>query len=175
MWAIRFESCKSDGRMRTLHVVLVGLAVLAACASEGQTPSASSEDQVLQLGRRVFQNYCATCHQPNGQGVPGIYPPLTPNEWVQGDKGRLIRLVLHGAQGEMKVGEEVYNNVMTAHDFLTDEQIAAVLTFIRQNFGNQADPVTPEEVAAVRATSRQQGPWDPAVLWEQTGIPQAGD
>ncbi|AEN73348.1 cytochrome c class I [Rhodothermus marinus SG0.5JP17-172] len=161
--------------MRTLSAVLVGLAVLAACASEGQTPSASSEDQVLQLGRRVFQNYCATCHQPNGQGVPGIYPPLTPNEWIQGDKGRLIRLVLHGAQGEMKVGGEVYNNVMTAHDFLTDEQIAAVLTFIRQNFGNQADPVTPEEVAAVRATSRQQGPWDPAVLWEQTGIPQAGD
>ncbi len=162
--------------MRTLSALLVALALLAACASDGRVPAASSQDQVLQLGQRVFQNYCATCHQPNGQGVPGIYPPLTPNEWVQGDKGRLIRLVLHGAQGEMKVGEEVYNNVMTAHDFLTDEQIAAVLTFIRQNFGNQADPVTPEEVAAVRAASRQQGLWDPAVLWEQTGIPQgSGD
>ncbi|SHK47246.1 c-type cytochrome [Rhodothermus profundi] len=160
--------------MRSLSILAIGLAaVLVACRSEGHTLPGSGEDSFMQLGRRVYQNYCATCHQPNGQGVPGIYPPLTPNEWVQGDKGRLIRLVLHGAQGEMRVGEEVYNNVMTAHDFLTDEQIAAVLTYIRQHFGNQAAAVSPEEVAAVRAASRQREPWDPAVLWEQTGIPEA--
>ncbi len=155
--------------MRKLYILSLGL-LLMACQSEGQPRNA--EDRFAQLGRQVYQTYCATCHQPNGQGVANIYPPLTPNEWIQGDKGRLIRLVLHGVQGEMRVGDQVYNNVMTAHEFLSDDQIAAVLTFVRQNFGNEADPVTPEEVAAVRVASQQKGPWEASVLWDQVGIPR---
>ena len=101
-----------------------------------------------------------------------MYPPLTQTDWVLGDKGRLIRLVLNGMTGEVEVKGQVYNNVMTPHAFLRDQQIADVLTFVRSNFGNDASPVLPEEVAAVRANLEQDEMWEAFELEQKTGIPQ---
>ena len=70
--------------------------------------------------------YCATCHQPDGSGVEGAFPSLHQTEWTEGDRGRLIRLVLYGMQGPIEVNGAVYNNVMTPHGFLTDEQVAGL-------------------------------------------------
>lgn len=153
--------------MRRLAPLLV-LLLVSACGGDRQAPSG---DPVAALGQRVYRNYCLSCHQADGAGVPGMYPPLAETDWVVGDKGRLIRLVLNGLSGRMEVNGEVYNNVMPPHRHLGDEELAAVLTFVRGHFGNEADPVTTAEVAAVRAGVEQQEPWDPAVLEGRTGIP----
>jgi mono/diheme cytochrome c family protein len=101
------------------------------------------------LGARVYNN-CMACHQRDGSGVAGNYPPLAESEWVQGRAEVLAALVLHGLEGPITVRGASYNQVMPAWSHLTDEQIAAVLTYVRASFGNAAPAVAPELVAAVR-------------------------
>jgi mono/diheme cytochrome c family protein len=124
-------------------------------------------------GGEIFVRYCATCHQPDGSGVEGAFPSLHQTEWTEGDKGRLIRLVLYGMQGPIEVNGAEYNNVMTPHGFLTDEQVAAVLTFVRSNFGNDAEAVTPDEVARVRAAEGDRDLYESSRLYYRIGIPEA--
>ncbi len=104
-----------------------------------------------EIGAKVYNQYCYVCHQADGKGVPGAFPPLTNTEWVNGNVDTLISIVVKGRQGEMEVNGEKYNSVMTPHGFLTDEEIAGVITYVRQNFGNNSSEVTVEEVAAMRA------------------------
>jgi len=99
---------------------------------------------------KVYNIYCSTCHQPDGKGDRARFPPLARSEWVTGDKERLIKIVLQGIEGEIVVRNRAYNNVMPRHDFLSDAEIASVLTFIRTNFQNQASVVTDQEVREVR-------------------------
>jgi mono/diheme cytochrome c family protein len=103
-----------------------------------------------QLGKKVFDTTCIACHQANGLGVPGQYPPLAGSEWVNGSEDRIIRIVLHGLNGPLKVGDKEYNNVMAPLGSLKDEQIANVISYVRASFGNNAPEVTPEAVARVR-------------------------
>ena len=83
--------------------------------------------------------------------MPGMYPPLKKSDWVNGDKKRIISIVLKGKKGEIVVNDETYRQVMPAQPGLSDEQIASVLTFIRNNFGNKADPISALEVASLRS------------------------
>jgi mono/diheme cytochrome c family protein len=101
------------------------------------------------LGKRVFNN-CASCHQPDGTGVPGNYPPLAGSRWATGRPDLAVGIVLHGLEGEITVEGATYNQVMPAWSHLSDEQIAAVLTYVRASWGNDAPPVQPAMVAAVR-------------------------
>ena len=151
---------------------LLFVLVLAGCGGGNASENRSPEQQRMALGQRVYQQQCVTCHQADGRGVGGVYPTLHETKWTTGDKGRLIRLVLHGMEGPMKVKGQRYNQRMRSLSYLTDEQIAAVLTYVRQRFGNDARAVAPEEVAAVRATtaSREEA-WTPSALWQETGIP----
>lgn len=107
------------------------------------------------LGKRVFTANCAACHQPTGQGVPGAFPPLAGSEWVVGGDwhgdNHLVRVVLHGLQGPIDVEGKAFNGVMPPWQQLKDEEIAAVLTYIRNEWGNKAPPVTAEQVAKIRA------------------------
>ncbi|UZR93329.1 c-type cytochrome [Chondrinema litorale] len=114
---------------------------------------AKEEKPQVHPGMGIYKTYCQVCHQANGEGVPGMNPPLTQTEYVLGEKERIIGIVLNGLTGEIEIKGETYNNVMASHSFLTDQQIANVLSFVRSSFGNDADAVTPEEVAAVRASS----------------------
>jgi len=125
-----------------------------------------------QLGKRVFTGTCATCHQLNGQGVPGQFPPLAGSEWVQGNEERIIRIVLHGLSGPLKVEGHDFNNVMAPLGaVLKDEQIANVLSYVRQEWGNKAPDVEPETVAKVRAdTAGRTTNWTAAEL-EKIGNP----
>ena len=122
----------------------------------------------LALGRRLYASKgCLACHQANGQGVPGQFPPLADSEWVLASQpGRIIRIVLNGALGEIQVKGQSYNNVMfPLRELLTDEEAAAILTFIRREWGNRAPEVTPERVREVREKTRNQyAPWNPADL-----------
>lgn len=126
-------------------------------------------------GEEIYNTRCVSCHQMNGQGVPRTFPPLNGTEWVNGDKGRLIRLLLHGIQGKIKVKGQTYSGAMPPWgDALSNEEIAQVATYIRSNFGNDAPPVTTEEVAEVReATTDRSKPWTAEELNQEAnqGIP----
>lgn len=102
----------------------------------------------------VYTTYCRACHQSNGMGDGTRFPPVAESEWVNGDKTKLTEVILNGLSGPITVKGVSYNEVMPAHgSFLNDEEIAEVLTYIRQNFGNQSDAITPAEVAETRAKS----------------------
>jgi nitrite reductase (NO-forming) len=106
---------------------------------------------------------CGACHQPNGQGTAGLFPPLAGADWVTAkDPARVIRIVLDGVAGPILVNGAAYNNAMPGwRTQLNDEEIAQVITYVRQAWGNKASGVKPEEVAAVRKETEARGgtPW----------------
>ena len=101
-------------------------------------------------GKNLYSKNCMSCHQSDGSGVPGMYPPLQKSNWVNGDKKILINIMLNGLQGEIVVNNETYIQSMPSHSYLTDNQIAKVLSFIRKNFGNDASEVKMKEVTELR-------------------------
>jgi mono/diheme cytochrome c family protein len=117
------------------------------------------------IGKRLFTANCAQCHQATGLGQAGVYPPLAQSEWVVGSKSRLISILHKGIAGAIHVKGAVYNNNMPAWGTgapieLKDAQIAAVLTYIRSDWGNSASPIAEEEVAAKRKElSSITSPW----------------
>lgn len=100
----------------------------------------------------VYFRYCSTCHQANGMGDGARFPPLSQTDWVNGDKERLIKVILQGLEGEIEVKGQTYSNVMPHHAYLSDAKIAEVLSYIRTNFDNESGPITAEEVQEVRAS-----------------------
>jgi len=160
---------KTDFNMRKIFVYIFTLFLWSACGGGGnqtesvqqeESPSGtadssttqanSSVDDMMVQGKSVYNKFCLVCHQTDGSGVAGLYPPIINTDWVQGDKERLIELVLNGQEGPIEVNGETYNNVMPAQDFLKNDEVAAVLTYIRQNFENNASAVTAREVEQVR-------------------------
>ena len=103
-------------------------------------------------GKATFQGTCSTCHQGEGQGLANAFPPLAKADYLMEDKERSIHVVLAGLSGEITVNGAKYNNVMPGWAHLTDHEIADVLTFVRNSFGNQGEPVLNEEVAKARAS-----------------------
>ncbi|MEP7257047.1 MAG: cytochrome c [Flavitalea sp.] len=104
----------------------------------------------MDRGKTTFDTYCLPCHQADGKGVPGMNPPLVKTKWVLGDKKTLISILLKGLDQEIEIRGETYNNVMPALPSLTDQEIADVLTFVRNSFGNKASAVTVAEVKKQR-------------------------
>ena len=109
-------------------------------------------DPAVMASGKVQFMVCAACHGQNGEGSP-IAPPLAGSEWVNGPVSNLIRIQLRGLQGPIKVKGTEYNfpGGMAALAYQTDEQVAAVLTYVRNSFGNKAPAVKPEQVAALRS------------------------
>jgi mono/diheme cytochrome c family protein len=116
-------------------------------------------------GRRHYTQACAQCHQPNGQGLAGAFPPLAGAEWVVGDEDTLIKILVHGLQGPIEVKGNTYNGLMPAFGLgsgfnWNDQRISEVLTYIRSEWGNDAPPITAEQVTAVRTQIGQRAqPW----------------
>ncbi len=107
-------------------------------------------NDALLPGKSVYDNFCLSCHMGNGLGAPGMNPPLVGTDWVLGDKERLIKVVLEGLDQSVEIQGEIYQNVMASHSFLSDQQVADVLTFVRQSFGNDASEIKADEVKKVR-------------------------
>jgi mono/diheme cytochrome c family protein len=130
---------------------------------EAGGPPAAQDPKII--GKRVFTN-CATCHQTTGLGLPGAYPPLAGSEWAQGTENRIIRILLNGLSGPITVESKSFNNSMPAFGpLLRDDQIAAVLTYVRSEWGNNAPPVSPDKVKDIRAAvASRSGPWSPDEL-----------
>lgn len=120
-----------------------------------------ADPKVMQLGAEVYsrESHCATCHQPSGQGLPNLYPPIDGTLWATGNEDRLIRLVLDGMHGTIEVKGNRYSSPplppMTGfRQLLNDNEIAAVLTYVRNSWSNRAKPIEPERVAKMRALDR---------------------
>jgi len=125
-------------------------------------PAVAPDPKVI--GKRLFSQNCAVCHQGTGMGVAGQFPPLVGSEWVVGGAwvgdNHLVKVLLAGMQGPVQVKGDTYNNAMPAWAQLKDEQIAAVLTYIRSEWGNAAAPITVDYVKTIRAaTADRKDPW----------------
>jgi len=164
-----------DGYLEPSHKVAVAHLNQQEVKSSPPEPTVTSltgkARELFFLGENVYHReaHCATCHQPNGGGLPAAgYPPLDGTRWVLEDEERLIKLTLNGLLGPIEVKGKPYPGAvpMTAFSgLLDDREIAGVLTFVRNSFGNEASPITPEKVKAVRAkTKRKEGFYDPAEL-----------
>lgn len=137
-------------------------------------PHLKGADAALyQLGGEVYHReaHCATCHQKNGKGLDPAFPPLVGSPWVLGDEERLIKLTLHGLWGPIEVNGKQYDPAkgvppMTPFEsILNDKEVAAVLTYIRNNWDHKAAPVKPETVGKVRAENRNRSTfWKPEEL-----------
>ena len=101
-------------------------------------------------GESIFKKYCVTCHQADAGGVPNLTPPLIKTTYVLGDKERLIKIILNGFNENIEIEGEYFSNPMPALNILKDQEIADVLTYVRNNFGNKASAVSASEVKAVR-------------------------
>ncbi len=116
------------------------------------------------VGKRIYTQNCVVCHQTSGLGMPGQFPPLVGSEWVVGGDwvadNHLVSILLHGMQGAVQVKGVTYNNAMPPWKQLKDDQIAAVLTYIRSEWGNAAAPISPEYVKSMRdKTTARTEPW----------------
>ena len=100
-------------------------------------------------GKSIYSTTCFACHQPAGEGLPNAFPPLAKSDYLNADVDRAIDIVIHGKTGEMIVNGKTYNSVMTAQT-LTDEEIANVLTYVYNSWGNSKKDVTKEMVTKVR-------------------------
>ncbi len=138
---------------------------LASCGGGGRTPQqqttrrapAKAKDTQAMAnhpGKKVYTSVCLVCHMADGSGMTKTYPPLTETEMVNGDKDRLIDIILNGQSGEIVVKGETYNNLMPPHSHLSDKQISDVLTYVRQSFGNNSSEITVEDVQKVRNKTR---------------------
>jgi nitrite reductase (NO-forming) len=121
-----------------------------AIASDPKIAGLTKEIQV-QRGKQVFMQTCFVCHQPNGEGIAGQIPPLAASDFLMADKARSIRGVLMGQSGEMVVKGKTYNAVMIPFNSLSDAEIANVLTFVRNSWGNSGEGVTSDEVRRIRS------------------------
>jgi len=122
------------------------------------------------MGKKLFNspNACFTCHQPTGLGVPGAFPPLAGSEWAQGPEARVVRILLSGLQGPITVEGKSFNAAMpsfgpTGFNW-SDEKIADVLTYVRQEWGNKAPAVSADTVAAARKEVGERKAWSPDEL-----------
>ena len=138
------------------------------------------------VGKRLFTANCVACHQPTGQGVAGQFPTLVDSEWVLGGDwhgdNHLVKILLHGLQGPIQVKGDTYNGAMPPWKQLKDDQIAMILTYIRNEWGNSAPPITADQGAKIREeTAAQTEPYTqnqlkaiPAVKFE-SAAPPAGE
>jgi mono/diheme cytochrome c family protein len=157
------ENVKLSSNMSSHRTALRWVKIAMTCATfvlpvvlraQVKPPDPSTIKVAATSGAQVYSITCAACHQANGAGLPAQYPPLAPSDFVTGNEQRLIHIVLRGLTGEIEVEGEMFKGEMPGWaPALTNAQVAAVLTYIRNSFGNNASPITAEQVAEVRAAS----------------------
>ena len=142
------------------RVILSSLLLMVFAASQAQVKHKAKSKlpgiaASIAKGKDVYMQTCVTCHQVDGGGVQNMNPPLIKTTYVLGDKTKLITIVLNGFNEKVEIEGNTYTNVMPSHDFLKDQDIANVLTYVRNSFGNKASAVTAIEVKKVRATVKK--------------------
>jgi mono/diheme cytochrome c family protein len=119
-----------------------------------ENPQVASFQQQKMPGEMIYKKYCISCHQADGGGVPNMAPPLQQTSYILGEKEPLIKIVLNGLKN-VEINEETYNNPMPGlGSVLKDKQIADVLTYVRNSFGNKASAISPAEVKKARTDAQ---------------------
>ena len=130
-----------------------------APAAAPAAPAASSNafvkasDEQMKRGAAVYARTCIACHQPTGLGLPPVFPPLANAPIVAGNPELPVKFILQGLMGPITVNGMTYNSMMPPVAGVSDADIADVLTYVRQSFGNQANAVTADQVKAIRAAT----------------------
>jgi nitrite reductase (NO-forming) len=125
------------------------LAAVATAAKSAHAGELTVDEQVA-AGKDLFNGTCATCHQPNGEGMPGVFPPLAKSDYIAADRKRLTSVMLHGLQGPVTVNGKEYNSIMPPMSQLTDDEVAQLATYVLNSWGNPGGHVTKDEAAAAR-------------------------
>jgi mono/diheme cytochrome c family protein len=128
------------------RIFITGIFLFAATVAYLQTGKPAN----YEAGKKVYSQVCMSCHMMDGNGIVGMNPTLSKTEWVNGDKKRLINIVLKGQSDPLEINGEEYVIPMPPQPQLTDQQIADVLTYVRNSFGNKSSAITAAEVKAVR-------------------------
>jgi mono/diheme cytochrome c family protein len=131
-----------------ISIYIVISAYLLIKVISGEKMGNQQADQLT--GAQLYAKYCLTCHQADGNGVRGQFPPLSGNSKVTGPATDVIRIVLFGLEGPITVNERDYNQLMPAQGYLTDKQIADILSYVRSSWENKATSVTADDVAKTR-------------------------
>ena len=131
--------------LRGIVVSLMGLGVLSAL-THSKDPLAES----MERGKELYNDNCINCHMANGEGVQGVFPPLAKSDYLRDSTERSIRAVKYGLQGTIKVNGVAYNGIMPSAG-LDDDEVADVMNFILNSWGNSSDTlITPERVKLVK-------------------------
>ena len=138
--------------MRVVLLIFGALFLLASCTTSA--PQHHKNPQAAK-GEALYQVSCGACHQSNGQGLEGIAPPLAGTRWASESEERLARIVLHGLRGSITVADKEYNLEMPAMGFFDDQDIAAILTYIRAAWGKPAESVSEETIGKIRTQTRE--------------------
>ena len=124
-----------------------------------------ASDEQMKRGAAVYARTCIACHQPTGLGLPPVFPPLANAPIVAGNPELPVKFILQGLMGPITVNGMTYNSMMPPVAGVSDADIADVLTYVRQSFGNQGNPVTADQVKAIRAANAgRTAPWTTAEL-----------
>jgi len=141
----------------SLLLTLLGSSLIAQTKTTVKRPAVKSSSNSTSLrasltrGKTVYAANCLACHQADGSGVPNLNPPLIQTSWVLGSKVVLVNQVLNGSKGKVEIDGDRFENAMPPQAHLSDQQIADVLTYVRNSFGNKAAVVTAMEVKSARA------------------------
>jgi nitrite reductase (NO-forming)/hydroxylamine reductase len=118
--------------------------------------AAQTLDEIMAHGKKVYEGNCAACHQPDGTGLKGAFPPLAGSDYLEGDRKQVMTAALFGLSGPITVNDEQYNGVMPSMGHLSDADLAAALTYVWSSWGNDGAAVSVEEVAALRTELGQE-------------------
>lgn len=145
--------------MNWKRIVLAGLLLAGSGSAVAAPPKKKIAKEVpatahqMEDGKKTFNSICAACHRPDGTGMVGMFPPVAKSDYLMADKKRSIAVVIQGLKGPVEVNGKKYNQVMPPLPQLTDEQVANVLSYVRNSFGNKGGAVTVDEVKEVRAST----------------------
>jgi nitrite reductase (NO-forming) len=126
-----------------------------ATAQKSSAKGTLTTAQQIEAGSSLFKGTCSVCHQDNGQGLPSVFPPLAKSDFLLSDPQRAIEVVLNGLSGPIKVNGSNYNSVMPPMSQLNDDEIANILTYALNHWGNKGPAITAEQVAKIRATTKR--------------------
>jgi nitrite reductase (NO-forming) len=128
---------------------------------EAEITGTATKEQRVSAGGVLYNGTCSVCHQQNGEGMAGVFPPLAKSDYLMADPRRAIEVVLNGLTGPVTVNGSDFNSVMPPMSQLNDDEIANILTFVLNSWGNEDGAISPDDVAAVRAaTERPKGAAD---------------
>jgi len=135
--------------MKLIKLLFIFLLSLTACNSQDKK-STSETSKSIESGALVYQDFCMSCHMTNGKGVPKAFPPLAGSDYLKNKREASIRAIKYGQKGEITVNGTVYNGVMSPLG-LTDEEVADVMNYISNTWGNKTEMlITSEEVSKIQ-------------------------